>query len=228
MTPRPEDTAPANGAAQQWETRAHIARAGWSRHSWPAVTPGAEVHPSPADADSSDPLRPRLIMYRGLPGSGKTSHATEELHRHRAAGRGAARLSRDDVRQALGLIAGATSAGEEAEVTEIQARFLHSLLDAGISVVLLDDTNLTDDRVQHLAHLAGRHDATLDIVDLRGVPVQVCVDRDATRTGSAHVGADRIRSMAAQAGLAGPDSAPVPRPTLVGDGDTERVGERSR
>jgi predicted kinase len=145
--------------------------------------------------------RPRVLAYRGLPGCGKTTDAQRRLQEARARGTRAARVSRDDVRRGLGLVAGATSDLEEAEVTAVQHGWIRAVLAAGVQVVLVDDTNLRDEHLEGLRELAQGCGASFQEIDLRGVPLEVCIARDAVRSGPQHVGGDRIRAMAAAAAL---------------------------
>ena len=136
-----------------------------------------------------------LVVWRGLPGSGKTTAAQARLGRSRAAGVPTARLGRDSVRAVLGLVPGATTRDEEDQVTAAQHAMIRALWAAGVRVVLVDDTNLTDEPLAALADLARDHGAALEVADLRHVPLAGCVARDATRTGVPHVGAERITAM---------------------------------
>jgi hypothetical protein len=119
----------------------------------------------------------------------------------RAAGVAAGRISRDDVRRALRLVPGATTVADEAAVTAIQHAWIAALFAAGVDVVLVDDTHLTDQRLAVTGGLAASCAATLEVVDLRDVAVDVCVTRDSGRPCTERVGAGRIRELAADAGL---------------------------
>jgi predicted kinase len=143
-----------------------------------------------------------IVATRGLPGSGKTTWALAELARLRALGVRAGRVSRDDVRATLGLAPGRTTAAEEDEVTAVQHAWIGGLIAAGVRVVLVDDTNLNPAHVTALADLAGGLGAGFEIRDLRHVPVATCIAHDDSRTGAAHLGAERILAIATGAGLA--------------------------
>jgi predicted kinase len=138
---------------------------------------------------------PTLIITRGLPASGKTTRAREWVDTDPA---GRARVNRDDLRRMLqGRRLG--TAVQEAQVSAAQHAAVAALLVAGVNVVA-DDTNLPDSVVAAWAELAARCGAVLAVWDLRNVPVEVCVARDAARVGDARVGERVIRGMDAVQG----------------------------
>jgi predicted kinase len=117
-----------------------------------------------------------LRITRGLPGSGKTFYAeawVREDIAHRA------RVNRDDLRAMMH--AGAHKGGET-EVQVIAARdgMIDYLLGLGVSVIC-DETCLPDETVDDLWELAAQRGAKFTVKDLRGVPLEVCIRRDATR-----------------------------------------------
>jgi predicted kinase len=156
------------------------------------------------------PERCVLVATRGLPGAGKTTWARDELARLRAAGVRAARLSRDDTRGMLGLDPATTTEQQEDEVTTTHHSLIRALVAAGMEVVILDDTHLHPEHLRVTSALAKACGAQLRVHDMRHVPVQTCIEHDATRTGTAHLGADRIHAMATAAGM-GEGSEGLPR-----------------
>jgi tRNA uridine 5-carbamoylmethylation protein Kti12 len=134
-----------------------------------------------------------LVIMRGLPGSGKTTYAREWVAEDRAR---RARVNRDDLRAMLDdsvFVAGVT----ERRIVTVRDAAILALLAAGVSVIS-DDTNLADERVADLAGLAGQVLADTEIVDLTGVPLETCLERNASRTGPGCVPEDVIRGMHAQ------------------------------
>lgn len=147
----------------------------------------------------------RLLITRGLPGSGKTTYAKAWVAEDRAH---RARVNRDDLRAMV-------DDGEYVEgVTE--ARIL-AARDAAISVflrrgtdVICDDTNLPQRVARDLARLAVLAGAELAVIDLTDVPLETCLARNAARTDKLPLPEERIRDMDARY-LAGRRS-PLPLP----------------
>ncbi len=178
----------------------------------------------------------RLLITRGLPGSGKTTWARQQ--------HGAVRVNRDELRRMLHGGWRGTGTAERA-VTVAQRATVDALLTAGVTVVC-DDTNLRPRVVRDLAELAARSGAGFAIHDFTDVPLDECIRRDAGRPAGERVGAEVIRTMW-QRYLAGrvlplpvPDLRPVvrggryrpapgtPRAVLVDiDGTVALLGERS-
>lgn len=128
---------------------------------------------------------PTLTLTRGLPGSGKTTWARQQR---------AVRVNRDDLR--LMLHGGRMGAGwAEMQVTIAQRAQVDALLRAGVDVIC-DDTNLRAQTVRELAELGAAAGAQVKLEDFTGVPVDVCVERDAARPNP--VGEEVIRTMYAR------------------------------
>lgn len=132
-----------------------------------------------------------LTICRGLPGSGKTTWAKTWVAEDPGQ---RARVNRDDLRAMLhdGVhIKGATEpriiAARDAQIT--------ALLRAGVDVVC-DDTNLPLRTVRDLVAIAQRAGADVSVQDFTGVPLDVCIERDAARTRT--VGEQVIRDMHAR------------------------------
>jgi tRNA uridine 5-carbamoylmethylation protein Kti12 len=145
------------------------------------------------------PLRPHahtgysgrtLIATRGLPASGKTTWAQHQLALYPPGIM--ARCNRDDLRR---MTQGTPRYDpvSESVITEIQHAVLTILLRAA-QYVIVDDTNLNDDRVYELAVIAHQAGAAFEEQDFRHVPLAVCLDRDRRRT-TGRVGEDVIRAM---------------------------------
>lgn len=128
---------------------------------------------------------PTLILTRGLPGAGKTTWARKQ--------RGV-RVNRDDLR--LMLHGGRTGTGwAEMQVTIAQRAQIDALLRAGVDVIC-DDTNLRNQTIRELAEIGASAGAAVRLEDFTGVPVDVCVERDAGRPNP--VGEEVIRTMYAR------------------------------
>jgi len=125
---------------------------------------------------------PTLTLTRGLPGSGKTTWAKQQ--------RGV-RVNRDELR--LMLHGGRRGQGwAEVQVTIAQRAQVDALLRAGVDVIC-DDTNLRSQTIRELAELGSSAGALVKLEDFTGVPVDVCVERDAARPNP--VGEEVIRTM---------------------------------
>lgn len=125
--------------------------------------------------------RARLIVYLGLPASGKSTDAKRRVAqspetRHR--------INRDDARRMLH--GGYRNRATERKVTLATHATMRALLTAG-DWVYCDDTNLNPAHRTPLRVLAESCGADFELIDMRDVPLQVCRDRNAQRTGDEHV-----------------------------------------
>jgi predicted kinase len=126
-----------------------------------------------------------LTITRGLPGSGKSTWARQQFR--------SVRVNRDDLRRMLH--GGNLGQGwAEAQVTIAQRALVAALLRAGVNVIV-DDTNLSGKVVSELRQLAQECAVPFAIKDFTDVPIEVCIERDATRDGDSRVGEDVIRGM---------------------------------
>ncbi|TCO57173.1 AAA family ATPase [Actinocrispum wychmicini] len=151
--------------------------------------------PNPTDAHSgAQPLAPKrrqLIATRGLPASGKSTWAREQLDADTDGH--LVRCNRDDLRR---MLHGRPRYDpvSEAVVTIAQRAMLAELLFRGYSVII-DDTNLDPDHLHALKHLAAAYDVGFAVQDFTHVAVEQCIDRDRKRPGDRRVGEAVIRRM---------------------------------
>lgn len=142
---------------------------------------------------------PRLIVLRGPSGSGKTTVAGELVQSATEYANGKpvnikmVAISRDEFRamfngQRLGL------GRQEQAVTAAQDATVLAVLATGLDVVV-HDTNLRDSDIRRFDRLAKQAGAEIHVVDLRDVPMDECIRRDAIRAarGERSVGEDVIR-----------------------------------
>lgn len=133
----------------------------------------------------------KLLMMRGLPGSGKTTKAKEIM---REAGN-FVRVNRDQLRPMLH--GDAKWSGKKEKVTRhVQRAMVKDLLNNDYSVII-DDTNLRDADRERWGHVARECNAKFEIVDM-DTPYEVCVERDLMRENG--VGIHVITSMALSSG----------------------------
>lgn len=132
----------------------------------------------------------KLIITRGLSGSGKTTWAKDFCSLD-AAWR--VRVNRDDLRSMLfgGYVHGHAF---EQMVTRIQQESIRGLLQAG-KTVIVDDTNLALRHARQFSKLAFEEGAEFDVFDhFLHVPLDECIARDAARPVEKRVGEQVIRT----------------------------------
>lgn len=125
----------------------------------------------------------KLIITRGLPGSGKTTWARQQP---------AWRVNRDDLRAMLVPEWPHGAPDYEDMLTRVQRAAVRALLANRLDVVV-DDTNLCQERVNTLMAIAVDCHAFVEVVDFTDVPLEVCLERDAARPNP--VGEQVIRGM---------------------------------
>jgi predicted kinase len=142
----------------------------------------------------ASPRRPKVIVPRGYPGSGKSSLYIDL----KAANPLLARVSRDDARKALFGETGRLDNDREHIITKAEHAQAKTLLAAGFSV-FVDAMNLRARWVRNWADLAALAGADFEIIDLN-TPVDECVARDRARgeAGGRSVGEQAIRELAAR------------------------------
>lgn len=171
---------------------------------WYARMPGKRLTPNTPRAardlldemriDAARPsVRPeggRVIILRGLPGSGKTTWARDFIqHRHWYR-----RISRDALREMFGF--GYYEPKSEKTLVALRNALLVEVLREHPHVVI-DDTNLTERHVRDIKSHAvgwwnGAPSISIEILEFH-TPLDECIRRDALREKP--VGAERIREM---------------------------------
>lgn len=133
----------------------------------------------------------KLTMYKGLPGSGKSTQARAEVVSSGNSGR----INRDDLRSML--FDSIWTGKREAVVVDCEKAIAQVLFGHGMNPII-DDTNLSQrhrDMWSAVAKMAGQH---FEVNDL-AVDVPTCIQRDAVRGKS--VGRAVIDRMALQNGM---------------------------
>lgn len=128
----------------------------------------------------------RLLITRGLPGSGKTTFA-------RRLQPWVVRVNRDDLRR---MLHGRRLYTPWAEglVSTVQRNAVEKLIEARADV-MVDDTNLAPARIREWSALAFRLGVRFEVHDFTGVPVDECVRRDSARPDDERVGEPGIRNL---------------------------------
>ncbi|MEU4703375.1 AAA family ATPase [Nonomuraea dietziae] len=117
-----------------------------------------------------------LIATRGLQGSGKSTWARAWVAEDIG---GRARVNKDDLRAMVHDSIHITGVTEQ-RINTARDAAITSLLRAGLDVVC-DDTNLPQRVIRDLATLAAKEGAGFEVRDFTGVPLEVCIERDAAR-----------------------------------------------
>jgi len=133
---------------------------------------------------------PKLLMLRGLPGSGKTTYARDLVEKM-----GYVRVNKDELRKMLNN--GQHSQSKEEMVLEIRDLIVINALKAGKNVVV-DDTNIHPKHEKQLAQIAFDLSKTKKVSfkvfdDFLKTPVEQCIENDLKRFDS--VGEQVIRKM---------------------------------
>lgn len=136
----------------------------------------------------------RLIMCQGLPGSGKSTWATDQARRNP----GTVVVTKDDIRQDLEAQGWQWSRENEADVIETRDVLITSAFKVGAHTVISADTNFGRKHKEALANLATSCGAAFEVQRFV-VPVDECVRRDAAREKS--VGVSVIHGMVRQYAL---------------------------
>ncbi|MEM6269422.1 MAG: AAA family ATPase [Bacteroidota bacterium] len=128
----------------------------------------------------------KVLIYKGLPASGKSTAAKKLLDEFPGRYK---RVNKDDLRAMLDN--GKHSRGNEKFVLRVRDAVILAALEAGKHVIV-DDTNLHPKHEQRIRDLV-RGEAEVEVVDFMYVSVETCIVRDLKRPNS--VGARVIRRM---------------------------------
>lgn len=133
-------------------------------------------------------------MTKGLPGSGKSTWAREEVVLQALAGRKAEVICKDDIRRGLTQTGWEWSPEREADVLRIRDVSIRGAFERGKDVVIVADTNFGRHEAR-LRQIAGECKAQFEVKDFTHVPVSECIERDDKRTGNDKVGPQVIKEM---------------------------------
>lgn len=147
----------------------------------------------------------KLIITRGLPGSGKTTWAQAWVAEDPAA---RVRVNRDAMRKMLHFDQQAATHLTEQVITKACADLVRTYLRAGQDVVV-DDTNLRQRHARAWATIAHITGAELEVKDFTGVPITVCIKQNNQRPEDQRVPLEVIEGMH----MKFLNSGPLPHPT---------------
>lgn len=117
----------------------------------------------------------KLIITVGLPASGKTTWAKEQVE----LGKGKVkRVNRDSMREMID--AGKWSKEREKEIVELETKTIRYLLSQDYTVIV-DDTNLSEKVKNKWAELAYKCASDFEIVSFLDVDIHECIRRDQKR-----------------------------------------------
>lgn len=146
---------------------------------------------------------PKIILTKGLPASGKTTWAKEQVDSNPGKIK---RVNKDDLRAMINN--SKWSKQNESDVLANRDMLIVYYLNRGFDVIV-DDTNLAPKHESHLRQFAEWHKADFEIKDFTDVSVEECIKRDQKRPN--YVGEKVIRGMYKQ--------FLAPKPELYDPGD---------
>jgi predicted kinase len=137
----------------------------------------------------------KLIMTRGLPGSGKSTWAKAEKARIERDGQTSVIIvTKDDIRKAHSLTGWKWSPEGEKEILMIRDSCIRGAFKQGADVVISADTNFGGHK-NRLMELAKQNNATFEVKDFSHIPVTVCIEQDSKRPEAEQVGPTVIKNM---------------------------------
>lgn len=131
----------------------------------------------------------KIILLKGLPGSGKSYWCREYMKEHSDV----VRVNKDDLRAMMH--SSVYSKGKENEVLAVRDFIVEQSLSIGKDV-LVDDTNFASKHLIRMQEIASKFNAIVETKDFTHVPLELCIARDKQRDAS--VGEEVIRRMHAQ------------------------------
>ena len=127
-----------------------------------------------------------LTIYRGLAGSGKSTHALSNMRPHYVI------IERDQIRNTSPRNENEEVFQYENKVTKVQHKLIKMMLENGVSV-MASDTNLRDKYVRPLLKLAHEAGAEVRWEDFRGVPLEKALIQNSKRVDKEPIPEQYIR-----------------------------------
>jgi predicted kinase len=132
-------------------------------------------------------LKPKILILKGLPASGKTTFAKKMMNENLGK---YIRINKDEIREMLNNKRKGFRSREWL-VVETRDNIIKSAIRKNINVII-DDTNLNPWHIKRIKELA-KNIAEVEIVDLTNTSLSLCIKRDKKRDHS--VGEKVIKSM---------------------------------
>jgi predicted kinase len=129
----------------------------------------------------------KIILTKGLPGSGKTTWAKKQIEKDPGVYK---RINKDDLREMLHN--SLYSSAREKFIIEVRDFLVKKALTDGFSVII-DDTNFNPVHERTMQRIAKECNAVVEIKDFTYVPLEECIKRDLKRPNS--VGEKVIKEM---------------------------------
>lgn len=144
------------------------------------------------------PQGAHLIIFSGIPGSGKSTEAEKLLEQFREQGYQGIRVNRDDLRTMCygdTYHSGTFPSVHEQEITQLQHKLIHHGLERKW-LVISDDTNLNGSTIRSLKKIAEKHAARVTELPIV-LPLEVALERNRLRgeAGGRRVPDEIIESM---------------------------------
>lgn len=136
--------------------------------------------------------KPKVIILRGLPASGKTSWADAYIKENPIF----LKIEKDEIRKNGRLFKDGYynhRRGDEGVVLKERDRLIHQALQNNRGVIS-SDTNLVQKHITQLSNIAAQYGVEVVIIDFLDVPLKELIDRDVKR-GDKMVGEQVIRDM---------------------------------
>lgn len=128
----------------------------------------------------------RIVLMRGLPASGKSTHARSLIEKNG----NYKRVNRDDLRSMIDN--GKHSTSKEKYIRKVELAIAELYLAEGFNIIV-DDCNLSEHAMTMWREFAREHKAQMEVKDFTDVPVEECIERDRRRQN--YVGEQVIRKM---------------------------------
>ncbi len=123
--------------------------------------------------------KPTLTITQGLPGSGKTTWACEQV---KASGGKIKRINKDELRAMVD--GGRWGFSNERQIIKVRNILIEHWLNNGFSVIV-DDTNLTAKHEKTMARIAYNCQADFKVHSFLDIPPKECTKRYMNRSGNA-------------------------------------------